>query len=169
MLVFVKNYIAGCGTCQQMKVNTHLSFLGLFFIRVDPRALPFSQVTCDFITDLLLSASFDNLMVVVDHPSMKGVICIPYHKTIDTETTAQNFINHVFQCFGLPNSFLSDRGPQFSSQVFKEIAQILGFKTLRSMPYHPQTDRETKCVNQELEVYMCIFAQTTPKPGPLLS
>ena len=154
MSVFVKNYIAGCTFCQQMKVNTHSTSPGLFSFHADPGALPFSQVTCDFITDLPLSAGFDSLMVVVDHSSTKGVICIPCHKTIDAQTTAQNFIDHVFQRFGLPNSFLSNRGPQFSSQVFKQIARILGFKTLQSTAYHPQTDGETECVNQELEVYM---------------
>ena len=102
-------------------------------------------------------------MVVVDYSSTKGVICIPCHKTIDAQTTAQNFIDHVFQCFGLPNSFLSDRGLQFSSQVFKEIAQILGFKTLQSTAYHPQTDGKTEDVNQELEVYMHIFYSNNPE------
>ena len=149
MSVFVKNFVAGCAVCQQMKTNTHPSSPGLIPTHTDPGALPFSQVTCDFITDLPLSASFDSLMVVVDHLSTKGVICIPCHKTIDAQTTAQNFINHVFRHFSLPNSFLSDRGPQFSSQVFKEIAQILGFKTLRSTAYHPQTVGETERVNQK--------------------
>ena len=94
--VFVKNLVAGCAVCQQMKINTHPSSLGLIPIHADPGALPFLQVTCDFITDLLLSAGFDSLMVVVDHSSTKGVICIPCHKTIDTQTTTQNFIDHVF-------------------------------------------------------------------------
>ena len=111
-----------------MKINTHPSSSGLIPICMDPGVLPFLQVTCNFITDLPLSASFDSLMVMVDHSSTKGVICIPCHKTIDVQITAKNFIDHVFQPFGLLNSFLSDRGPQFSSQVFKEIAQILGFK-----------------------------------------
>ena len=122
MSVFIKNVVAGCGICQQMKVNTHPSSSSLIPIHANPAALPFSQVTCDFITDLPLSAGFDSLMVVVNHSSTKGVICIPCHKTIDAQTTAQNYIDHVFQHFGLPNSFLSDRGPQFSSRVFKEIA-----------------------------------------------
>ena len=94
---------------------------------------------------------------------LKGVICISCHKTIDAQTTAQNFIDHVFRHFGLLNSFLSDRGPQFSSQVFKKIAHILGFKTLRSTAYHPQTDGETECVNQELKVYMRIFCLNNPE------
>jgi len=113
----------------------------------------FSQVTCDFITDLPETNGFDSLMVMVDHGSTKGVISIPCNKTIDATLTAQNYIDHVYRCFRLPDSFLSDHGPQFSSQVFREMARLLGIKPLRSTVYHPQTNGETERVNQELEIY----------------
>ena len=96
-------------------------------------------------------------MVVVDHGSTKGVISIPCNKTIDAAQTAQNYIDHVYQQFGLPDSFLSDRGPQFFSQVFWEMTRLLGIKTLWSTTYHPQTDGETEWVNQELDIYFQIF------------
>src|SRR6202023_3302121 len=162
MTVFIKNYVAGCAICQQMKVNTHPSSPGLFPLRAMPNATPFSQVTCDFITDLPTSDGFDSLMVVVDHGSTKGGISIPCNKTIDAEQTALNYIEHVYKRFGLPTSFLSDRGPQFSSKVFKEMARLLGIKTLQSTAYHPQTDGETERVNQELEIYFRIFCTNNP-------
>jgi len=102
-------------------------------------------------------------MVVVDHGSTKGVISIPCNKTIDATLTAQNYIDHVYQRFGLPDSFLSDRGPQFSSQVFREMARLLGIRMLRSTAYHPQTDGETERVNQELEIYFRIFCSNNPE------
>jgi len=141
MTVFVKNYIAGCTICQQMKINTHLSSPSLIPIKGQKDTKLFSQVTCDFITDLSESDGFDSLMVVVDHGSPKGVISIPCNKTIDATLTAQNYIDHMY------------RGPQFSSQVFREMTRLLGMKTLRSMAYHPQTDGETERVNQELKIY----------------
>jgi len=163
MTVFVKNYIMGCAVCQQMKVNTHPSSPGLIPIKGQENATPFSQVTCDFITDLPETEGFDSLMVMVDHGSTKGVISIPCNKTINATLTAQNYIDHVYQCFGLPDSFLSDHGPQFSSQVFREMARLLGIKTLRSTAYHPQTDGETERVNQELEIYFQIFCSNNPE------
>jgi len=105
-----------------MKVNTHPSSPGLIPIKGQENATPFSQVTCDFITDLSKSDGLDSLMVVVDHGSTKRVISIPCNKTIDAMLMAQNYIDHVYRCFGLPDSFLSDCGPQFSSQVFREMA-----------------------------------------------
>ena len=163
MTVFVKNYVMRCAVCQQMKVNTHPSSPGLIPIKEQENATPFSQVTCDFITDLPETEGFDSLMVVVDHGSIKGVISIPCNKTIDATLTAQNYIDHVYRCFGLSNSFLSDRGPQFSFQVFREMAWLLGIKTLRSTAYHPQTDGETEWVNQELEIYFRIFCSNNLK------
>jgi len=163
MTVFVKNYIAGCAICQQMKVNTHPSASSLFPIKAQTNALPFSQVTCDFITDLPECDGFDSLMVVVDHGSSKGVISIPCNKMINATQTAQNYIDHVYRQFGLPDSFLSDRGPQFNSHVFKEMMRLLGVKTLQSTAYHLQTDGETERVNQELEIYFWIFCMNNPK------
>jgi len=153
MTVFVKNYITGCAICQQIKINTHLSSPGLIPIKGQKDAKLFSQVTCDFITDLPKSNGFDSLIVMVDHGSTKGVISISCNKTIDATLTAQNYIDHVYRCFGLPNSFLSNHGPQFSSQVFREMARLLGIKMLRSTAYHPQTNGETERVNQELKIY----------------
>jgi len=163
MTVFVKNYVAGCAICQQMKINTHPSSPGLILMKGQKDAKLFLQVTCDFITDLPESNGFDSLMVVVDHRSTRRVISIPCNKTIDATLTAQNYIDHVYWCFRLPNSFLSDYSPQFSSQVFREMAWFLGIKMLRSMVYHPQTDRETERVNQELKIYFQIFCSNNPR------
>ena len=89
MTVFVKNYVTECAICQQMKVNIHPTSPSLILIKGQKDAKPFSQVTCDFITDLPESDGFDSLMVVVDHGSTKGVISIPCNKTIDATLTAQ--------------------------------------------------------------------------------
>jgi len=170
MTVFVKNYVAGCAICQQIKINTHPSSPSLISIKGQKEdTKPFSQVTCNFITDLPESNGFDSLMVMVDHGSTKEVISIPCNKMIDATLMAQNYIDHVYRHFGLPNSFLSDRGPQFFSQVFRKMAQLLGIKMLRSTAYHPQTDGETERVNQELKIYFWVFCFNNPKMWKLLN
>ena len=39
----------------------------------------------------------------------------------------------------------------------KELHQLLGIESATSTGYHPQTDRQTERVNQELEQYLRIF------------
>jgi len=49
------------------------------------------------------------------------------------------------------------------------MAKLLGIKTLRSMAYHPQTNRETERVNQELKIYFWIFCSNNPRMWKLLN
>ena len=98
----------------------------------------------DFITDLPMSKGFDSIMVVVDHGSTKGVILEPCNKTIDTTGTGTILLNTVYRRYGLPDKSISDRGPQFASQAFRELGRLLGIKLNMSMAHHPQTDRATE-------------------------
>ena len=119
--VFVKSYIQGCILYQQMKVNTYLLAPPLAPIKVDSYIYPFLTVTMDFIIDLPESNRYNTLYVVVDHDLTKAIVLIPCTKTIDAIGTARLYHDNVYRRFGLPNRIISDRGPQFSSQVFQEM------------------------------------------------
>ena len=111
----------------------------------------------DFITDLPLSDGFDSIFVVVNQGLSKGVIFIPCNKTVTALQTMNLLIREVFKQFGLPNKIISDRGPQFAAAAFQEVMKALKIKHSMSTTFHPQTDGQTECLNQELEVYLCIF------------
>jgi transposase InsO family protein len=112
--------------------------------------------------DLPNSDGFDSIMVVVDHGSTKGVILVPCNKTIDALGTADAYLDHIYKRFGLPDQWISDRGPQFVAQVFKEIGRLLGIKLTPSTAYHPQTDGESERMNQEIEAYLRIYCADHP-------
>ena len=56
----------------------------------------------------------------------------------------------------------SDRGSQFASKVFNRIFEAIGVKHKMSTAFHPQTDRQTECYNQELEAYVRIYCTYKP-------
>lgn len=159
---FVKNYIKGCTPCQQMKVNTHLTTPPLMPIKGPGSRQPFAQISCDFITDLPESETYDSLMVVVDHGLTKGVVIIPCNKSITAMETAELLVKHVYKRFGLPEKFISDRGPQFTAAVTHKWGRLLGIQLAFSTAYHPQTDGESKRTNQEIEGYLRIFCANDP-------
>jgi len=70
---------------------------------------------------------------------------------------ARLYRDHVWKLHGLPNTVISDRGPQFASGFMKELNKILGIDTKLSTAYHPQTDGQTERMNQELEQYLRMF------------
>jgi hypothetical protein len=162
MQATIKNYVEGCGPCQQMKVNTHPTAPALSPIK-STATRPFQMVSVDFITDLPEVNGFDTLMVVVDHGLSKGVIFIPCMKTIDALGTADLFIKHVYRRFGLPDYIISDRGPQFASKVFKEMGRLLGVTLAMTTAYHPQADGETERVNQDIGAYLRLFCSNNPE------
>ena len=118
---FVNIFIAGCAVCQQNKINHHPTCPLLAPIS-SSSPLPFKQLSINLITDLPPSNGHDSLMVVVNHGLTKGVILIPCSKTIDVAKVAKHFLHHVFKCFSLHNSLISDRGPQFVSAFARELA-----------------------------------------------
>ena len=70
---------------------------------------------------------------------------------------ARLYHEQVYRRFGLPDKFISDRGPQFASKVFQELRKHLGIKSKMSTAYHPQTDGQTERINQELEQYLRLY------------
>ena len=73
------------------------------------------------------------------------------------KTIARLFRDNVWQLHGLPESIISDRGPQFVAGLMRELNEMLGIKTKLSTAFHLQTDGQTERMNQELEQYLQMF------------
>ncbi|ESK82843.1 reverse transcriptase-rnase h-integrase [Moniliophthora roreri MCA 2997] len=157
MAKFVKSFIDGCVPCQQSKVNMHLTKTPIQPFQHAPNSFPFQMCTMDLITDLPECDGMDSILVMVDHSSMKGVIFTPCTKKSDATEIADLLIQHVYKRFGLPDRIISDQDSRFAAEVFQEMGKQLSIKHSMSTAFHPQTDGETEQVDQEIEVYLCIF------------
>ena len=160
---FVKNYVKGCGICQQFKIDRNPSHPAFLPIPGAPTTRPFAHCSMDLITDLPLSNTFDSILVVVDQGLSKGVILCPCTKTITSDGVAQLLFDNLFKRFGLPNKIISDRGPQFAARAFKELLKLLGITSSLTTAYHPQSDGATERVNQEIEAYLSIYCISNPE------
>jgi hypothetical protein len=162
MAAFIQNYIKGCATCQQFKVQTHP-------LRPSLQPIPsgssriFGSLGIDFMTDLPPSGSFDSIMVIVDHGLSKGMVAIPTQKLgLSADKTAQLFIDNVYSRFGLPDEITTDRGPQFNSEFFKSLCKSLGIRSKLTTAFHPQSNGGTERVNREIQLYLSIFCINNP-------
>ena len=73
------------------------------------------------------------------------------------EGLARLFRDNVWKLHSLPESIISDRGPQFVAGLMKELNRMLGIESKLSMVFHPQTNEQTERINQELEQYLRMF------------
>jgi len=76
---------------------------------------------------------------------------------MSAEGLARLFRDNVWKLHSLPKSIISDRGPQFAAGLMRELNEMLRIKSKLSTAFHPQTDRQTKRINQELEQYLRMF------------
>jgi len=63
------------------------------------------------------------------------------------EGLARLFRDNVWKLHGLPKSVVSDRGPQFATELMKELNKMLGIETRLSTAFHPQTDGQIERMN----------------------
>jgi len=126
---------------------------------------PWMHISADFITKLPLAQGYDSILVVVDRLT-KMVHFIPTTEKTSAKGLARLFRDNVWKLHGLPESIISDRGPQFAAGLMKELNGMLGIKSKLSMAFHPQTDGQTKRVNQELEQYLRMFIDHRQEQWP---
>jgi hypothetical protein len=161
--MFVKNYVQGCGVCQQFKINQSPSNPAYIAIEGTNTTGPFARCSMDLITNLLLVKRYDSILVVVDRDLLKGVILCSCAKTITWEGTATLLQDNLFKRFGLPDEMISDRDPRFEAHAFQELLKLLNIKSNLTTTYHPQLDGTTERVNQEIKAYLSIYCTSHPE------
>ena len=74
------------------------------------------HILADFITKLPIVQGYDSILVVVDRLT-KMVHFIPTTEKTLAEGLARLFRDNVWKLHGLPESIVSDRGPQFIAGI----------------------------------------------------
>ena len=151
----IRRFIRNCHPCQRSKParNTPGQLL--------PLPVPLERwhdITMDFITDLppatrsTLCPGATSILVVVCRLSKEEHI-IPCSK-MTAEYLAAVFVRDVIRLHGIPRSIVTDRGPQFTSVIWKEICRLLGMKQSLTSAFHPQSDGQSERSNQEIEHHL---------------
>ena len=156
----VGKYVEGCDLCQRMKNRTEEPAGKLKLSEVPQKT--WTHLTVDFITKLPVVAGKDVILVVCDRLS-KMTHFVATMEGTSAEGLARLFRDNVWKLHGLPESVVSDRGPQFAVELTKELNRMLGIKTKLSTAFHPQTDGQTERMNQEVEQYLRFFIEHRQK------
>lgn len=143
-----REFVAACTTCTRNKVS-HQSPAGLLQPLPIP-SRPWSHIALDFVTGLPPSQGNTTIVTIIDRFS-KSAHFIALPKLPSALETAHILTEHVFRLHGIPSDIVSDRGPQFISQVWKEFCKSFGISVSLTSGFHPQSNGQTERANQDLE------------------
>jgi len=133
----VERYVERCNMCQWMKNRMEEITEKLKLSKVLEKL--WTHLTVDFIMKLPIVAGKDAILVVCDRLSKMAHFVATTEET-SAEGLARLFRDNMWKLHGLPESVVSDRGPQFAAELMKELNRMLGIQTRLLTVFHLQTD-----------------------------
>jgi len=122
----VKKYVEGCDACQRNKNQTKAP-AGKLMPNAVPEK-PWTHISADFITKLLLAQGYDSILVVCNR-MMKMIHFVPTTEKTLAEGVARLFQDNIWKLHRLPESIIMDRGGQFIAGMMKELNRMLRIDT----------------------------------------
>ena len=131
----VGKWASECVPCQQSKIQFHTR-APLKTFPVPPHR--FQHINVDIVGPLPPARGYTYLLTVVDRFT-RWPEAIPMSDAT-TATCARALASHWLARFGTPSDMSSDRGKQFTSELWTALAQLLGIKLHYTTAYHPQAN-----------------------------
>ena len=142
----VAKWARQCVDCQRAKVHRHTR------PSLDQLPVPegrFRHVHVDLVGSLPPSDGYTYLLTAVDRFS-RWPEAFPL-RSVDAAAVAQAFNLGWVSRFGIPEVIISDRGPQFVSSLWGEMAKSLGTSLHRTTAYHPQSNGMVERLHRQLK------------------
>ena len=146
-----------CLACQQSKVTRHTTPpIGTFEV---PNKR-FEHINMDIVT-LPLSNGYKYILTAVDRFT-RWPVAIPM-VDISADSVVDAFAHGWIASFGLPATVTTDRGSQFSSELFKQLTKVWGIKLIMTTPYHPEANGLVERLHRRLKESLMALGVESPE------
>ena len=149
MKAMIADYVRGCLTCAATKPLLQKPAGTLRPLPIPDK--PWRVITIDFVGPLPRTADYFNYVLVVQDKFSKMAHFIATTTNVTAEETAKMLLENVVRLHGLPEAIISDRGHEFTANLFQQLWTAFGTDLRLSTAYHPQSDGGTERLIRELE------------------
>jgi RNase H-like domain found in reverse transcriptase/Reverse transcriptase (RNA-dependent DNA polymerase)/Integrase zinc binding domain/Integrase core domain len=146
MLEDVKGYVRSCRECsQRSNIGREKAPLGKF---EEPNS-PFSVLATDIVGPMPKTESNNRYVLsVIDHYSrFVTFVALPDQTA---QSVAGALVGRVFTLFGIPKVLISDQGSSFTSELMKQVCQLLRIKKVQTTSYHAMANGRCERVHRTL-------------------
>jgi hypothetical protein len=155
----VQMWIKTCKSCMSRKgyvVNQRGQLLTI------PIPGPNYMISADIMGPFPISNSGNRFLLLITDKFTHWVVEVPL-KNIDSDTVARAIVEKWICNFGVFEKFLTDRGPQFTSDVTKHICRLLGINKIFTSAYHPQGNGGSEAINKPFATAISMYCSTKQK------
>ncbi len=142
----VTAWARGCLACQWGKIHRHTRLVPL------PIPIPqgrFSHLHVDLVGPLQYSNNFNYIFTIIDRTS-KSMEAIPLSETSAAACTKALTFTWISR-FGVPETITSDRGPQFTSNLWFQLCDMLNISHKQTTAYHPESNGAVERLHRRLK------------------
>ena len=135
-----------CISCQKSKVQRHVT------APLEHGQLPdrrFQRIHVDVVGPLPISQGKSYLFTIIDRYT-RWPEAIPMADATATSCARALMSHHIAQ-FGVPTDITSDRGPQFTSNLWTTLGKLLGAQLHHTTAYHPQANGIVERFHRQLK------------------
>lgn len=138
-------FVRSCLHCQSTKISRHERHPIRYFPPTNDR---FAHVHADIVGPLPICRGYRYLLTMIDRRT-RWFEAIPL-SDITTNSCVEAILSWISR-FGVPRSLTTDRGRQFTSVLWSNIAKLVGFKANNTTSYHPQSNGMVERLHRTLK------------------
>uniref|UniRef100_A0A3P9LR23 Gypsy retrotransposon integrase-like protein 1 n=1 Tax=Oryzias latipes TaxID=8090 RepID=A0A3P9LR23_ORYLA len=153
----VQQFCATCPICQKTAISRKSDRALLQPLPIIPT--PFRRLAMDIVGPLVKSSQGHQYILVVCDYATRFPEAFPL-RNITTSSVMQCLVQ-LFSRTGIPDEILTDQGTNFTSRLMQLFHKQLGITSIKTTPYHPQTDGLVERFNQTLKRMLQKFVDDT--------
>lgn len=155
----IKKFVENCAICEKSKIHKH-THTPLQITSV--ASAPFEKIYIDFVGECNPNSSEGHKYIMTMTCDLtKYLIAIPV-KDCTALTAARTIVENVCLVFNIPEIMVSDNGPAFIAETFKQMANTLEIKHIQTTPYHPQSNGGVERYHRTMGEYLRSFVSGEP-------
>jgi transposase InsO family protein len=143
----ISRWIKDCQFCTRGKVTTQPA------AAVQPIAVPqrkFTHINVDLVGPLPVAADGSTYLLTVIDRTTHWLEATPL-KSIEARTCADALVASWISRYGVPSHLTTDRGRQFTSELWTALCSRLGISHITTTVYHPQANGMVERAHRQLK------------------
>lgn len=153
MIKDIKKFVSDCNVCERAKVTKYTKTPMMI---TSTGESSFDHVYLDYVGPVSPPSKegYKNIFVATCDLTKFSIAIPTYDQT--AETTASCFVKHIILQFGFPSMVSSDRGTDFTSELFRQVNKKLKIKQITTTPYMPRAnivERRNRSTSEYLKCY----------------